>query len=96
MIYTVILWYSFVVESPPPPCGGEPSRHWWGDYKGGKVLVHEAAALYHINFTISAPPPTLCCLCSTLPLLGIVCAACFELNEHWLEVLRRGHPVSCY
>ena len=20
---------------PPPPHGGEPSRRWWGDYKGG-------------------------------------------------------------
>ena len=46
LIYTVILWYSFVVQSPPPPWGGEPSlrdrppprgkpsRQWWGDYKG--------------------------------------------------------------
>ena len=25
LIYTVILWYSFVVQSPPAPQGGEPS-----------------------------------------------------------------------
>ena len=43
----MILWYSFVVPSPPPlggNChfvtvpphhGGELSRYWWGDYKGG-------------------------------------------------------------
>ena len=28
LIYAVILWYSFVVQSPPPPPpGGEPSLH---------------------------------------------------------------------
>ena len=25
LIYTVILWFSFVVQSPPPPQGGEPA-----------------------------------------------------------------------
>ena len=33
------LHYDTMVQfcgAPPPPCG-EPSRHWWGDYKGGGV-----------------------------------------------------------
>ena len=54
LIYTLILWYSFVVQfspSPrvgnrhivtPPPWGGEPSRHWWGDYKGGVRYILQA------------------------------------------------------
>ena len=39
LIYTVILWYRFVVQSPPPPphVGGEPARQKGGEHKGGKV-----------------------------------------------------------
>ena len=38
LIYSVILWYSFVVQfpAPPPPPWGEPSRHWWG---GGRYFL---------------------------------------------------------
>ena len=53
LIYTVILWYSFVVQwgagepslrdrppAPPPPLG-QPSRHGGGgDYKGGGLRYH--------------------------------------------------------
>ena len=35
LIFTVILWYRFVVRSPPPLLGGEPARQKRGDFKGG-------------------------------------------------------------
>ena len=53
LIHTVILWYNFVVQ-PPPPLWREPSRHWWGDYKGdvryllavSKNLAHPLQPIY--------------------------------------------------
>ena len=52
LIYTVILWYSFVVQSPSPPQRGGtitsgPSRHWWGDYKGGGKVQQMARQPLH-------------------------------------------------
>ena len=35
LFYTVILWYSFVVQSPPPP-RGEPSLHGCPPPPGGE------------------------------------------------------------
>ena len=45
LIYTVILWYSFVV--PPPPPGGEPARQKGGDFKRGEgIFLQRQPALW--------------------------------------------------
>ena len=62
----VLLMYSCSFEVlqfggaiPPPSCGGQPSRHWGGDYKGGvryHVRITSASHLYHVRIT-SVPHP---------------------------------------
>ena len=44
-----------MVQSIPPPQGGEPSRHWWGDYKGGGYTLAQSSPLQTPFDTVAGP-----------------------------------------
>ena len=68
LIYTVILWYRFVVRPPPPspggnntpwrhanpptPLGGEPARQKGGDFKGGDNIIIGTGSASKLDQTV--------------------------------------------